>query len=268
MEETLAESLRSILYQLDERFEVLVVDDGSTDGSQEILDRFEEEYDMFWWVEGNNNNLAEARNHSFRIANGDYILESLDVDDRYEPVIKDFVTVFEELQEKIDMIYLSSDGLNIAPKRLLLDIEYRSLGYGEDKDLWRLLLAENAIVILEINKPYQTIGYEYDALDWFKIAFEETKVNLRSGVTLASYLHWKIHNLNHIHDYFKLVMAPIAFLLALYEGRFEQPDGYEKMGRLPRELETQAVDLSELEEEYDLDLKGKLSNAGRRILYK
>lgn len=268
MSDTLEESLRSILEQLDDRFEVLVVDDGSKDGSQEILDNLEKEYNILTWIEGENENIGEARAQANREAKGDYILTQLDVDDRYEPVIEDFVKIFEIINEEIERdFYLSANGLNMAAKSLLIDINYRGLGYGEDKDLWRRLLAEDALIPLKINQPYTTIGYEYSKVDRFRISYEITKVNFKSGVSFSSFISYKLRNLNYVDDYFKVAISPLAFLKANLESRYNQPEGYEKMGRLYRELEEREATLSEIEKKYDIEIEDELSDKGREILY-
>ena len=146
----LEKSIRSVVDQLDSSFELLVVDDGSTDGSLDILRDLEAEYPFMWVIEGDNDNLGEARNHSFREASGTYILESMDPDDVYREVILDFVFVFERLSEALDReFYLKGRSINMAPRSLLLNHPYRSLGYGEDKDLWRRLFASEKIIWLD-----------------------------------------------------------------------------------------------------------------------
>ncbi|MFB6158102.1 MAG: glycosyltransferase family 2 protein [Candidatus Nanohalobium sp.] len=268
MAETLEESLKSILNQLDESFEVLVIDDGSTDGSQEILDRLENEYEIFRWIEGDNENIGEARAQANQEAKGEYILPQLDMDDKYHPVIEDFIQIFEKLNNIIDKeFYLAGGGLNIGPKTLLTDINYRSLGYGEDKDFWRRLLSNNSMIILDIHNAYDSIGYNYSRLDRLRISYEVTKNNFKSGVTFSSFVNWKIKNLNHVDDYFKLIISPLAFLRAIQEGKYTQPEGYENMGRLFKDLNEEKFTVSELEEKYNFEIKEKLSEEGKEILY-
>ncbi|QIO24129.1 glycosyltransferase family 2 protein [Haloarcula sp. JP-L23] len=70
MAETIEESLTSIISQLDDEFEVLVVDDGSTDGSLDILASLADIHKQLRYVVRDHSNLAEARNTSFELEKG------------------------------------------------------------------------------------------------------------------------------------------------------------------------------------------------------
>ena len=65
---TLRESLTSILRQITREYEVVVVNDGSTDGSLDILEDLSRTHEKLRYVVGDNNNIAEARNQSYREA--------------------------------------------------------------------------------------------------------------------------------------------------------------------------------------------------------
>ncbi len=194
--ETLEESLESILSQTDSRFEIVVVDDGSTDGSLERLREYEHEEECVRVIEGDNENLGEARNHSFRESRGDHIIESMDLDDRYDEGIPDFVRIYDALREKLDHgIYLKGKSINIAPKELLLEYPYRSMGYGEDKDLWRRLFADDRIIWLEHESFCETIREEYTQTDRMRNQFDMTIVRFRSGVSPESFVAYSLREL-------------------------------------------------------------------------
>lgn len=76
-ERFLAEALQSILDQTYQSLEVLVVDDGSTDGSAEVVDRFAGRVTC---IHQTNGGPASARNTGVRAAAGAY-LAFLDADD-------------------------------------------------------------------------------------------------------------------------------------------------------------------------------------------
>jgi glycosyltransferase involved in cell wall biosynthesis len=75
----LEETLRSALAQSHTPVEILVVDDGSTDGSRKIAERFPVRY-----VRQENSGLSAARNTGIRESRGNYLV-FLDADDRLKP---------------------------------------------------------------------------------------------------------------------------------------------------------------------------------------
>lgn len=196
MEDTVEESVMSMVSQVTEDFEVLVVDD-STDSSSEILSRLEDTHDCLRVIsDAGNNNLGEARNHSYRAARGDYILSSLDTDDKYRDCIQDFVNIYHQIEEQVDFdFYLSGQGMNMAPKHLFLDTPYRSLGYGEDRDFWRRLIAKDAYIGLRHGQVANSLGYDDSRWQWFKNSVETVTVQFQSGMDLRHYLRWAVHSL-------------------------------------------------------------------------
>ncbi len=66
--------------------EIILVDDGSTDGSAGICDRAAAEDERIRVIHQENGGLSAARNAGTRIAGGEYVV-FLDVDDRFEPYL-------------------------------------------------------------------------------------------------------------------------------------------------------------------------------------
>jgi glycosyltransferase involved in cell wall biosynthesis len=85
VEAFLAECLDSLLAQTFEDFEVLLVNDGSTDGSQAVIDRYTDaDSERFRSFIKPNGGLADARNFGMERALGEY-LAFVDADDELEP---------------------------------------------------------------------------------------------------------------------------------------------------------------------------------------
>lgn len=80
----LEQSLDSILAQSFESWEAIVVDDGSTDGSGAICDRYASIDSRFVVIHQPNQGVSEARNNGIRVAKGDYVA-FLDSDDWLAP---------------------------------------------------------------------------------------------------------------------------------------------------------------------------------------
>lgn len=268
MAKTVERSLRSILDQVDKRFEVLVIDDGSTDDSIDILSGLEEEYSNLRLIISDNNNIGEARQEAVSRARGSYILPQLDSDDIYEDVILDFVTIYHQIESEVDKkFFLKGRSLNMAPKDLLMYIPYRSLGYGEDKDLWRRLFAEEAIIWLDHDSPCHTIGYNRNLSGRIKVTYETTTVQFRSGISFPSFLSYCLQNPS-LRSFVQFLMAPFAYLSAVRAQRFKIPNGFEKMGRLEKEIERNSKSIEEIEKFYGIRIdRNKLSNKGKRTFF-
>ena len=73
----LGEAIESVLRQSYDNFQIIVVDDGSTDETQEVARR----YERVECIRQENRGLAEARNAGMRASRGEYVV-FLDADDR------------------------------------------------------------------------------------------------------------------------------------------------------------------------------------------
>lgn len=80
VEKYLRECLDSILEQTIDNYELVAINDGSTDSSFEILEEYEEKFENIKIVNQNNCGLSATRNEGIRRSEGNYIL-FLDSDD-------------------------------------------------------------------------------------------------------------------------------------------------------------------------------------------
>lgn len=266
------QSISSIAEQVDDRFEILVIDDGSTDGSLEILHQLKNEYNQLRVIKGDNDNLAEARNHSLQESRGEYILESMDPDDRYRDGIQDFVYIFEQINCRIDEdIYLKGNSINLAPARLLQKYPYRSLGYGEDRDLWRRLFSNDKIIWLDHLSFCETLRDEYSFKEHIRNVFEINVVDFRSGITLWSHINYSVMNIrrNTKSNMFRLLISLPAYVVALRRGFYDPPaNDLHKKGMLENYIDEKSRTLRQIERQYDFEIdQEQLSDEGQRIFY-
>lgn len=108
----LAKCLDSLICQdlKPEEYEIIVVNDGSTDNSEEISRQYEEKYSNIKVVRQENQGLSAARNSGIAIAQGQYI-QFVDSDDYLEPnVLKTLVEKMES--DNLDVLRFNYQNVN------------------------------------------------------------------------------------------------------------------------------------------------------------
>lgn len=98
----LVEALDSVLHQTYTNLEIIIIDDGSTDGSGAICDEYAKKDARVLVIHQENNGLSTARNVGLDRMSGDAVA-FLDSDDAYHP---DYVKTMMEtmVREKADMV--------------------------------------------------------------------------------------------------------------------------------------------------------------------
>src|ERR1035437_9267548 len=95
MQEFLAQTIESVLSTTYSSFEVIIVDDGSTDDSLRIANEYSDKDKRIRVLSQQNSGVSTARNHAIREAFGKYILP-VDADNLLSPdYIESAVAVLE-----------------------------------------------------------------------------------------------------------------------------------------------------------------------------
>jgi glycosyltransferase involved in cell wall biosynthesis len=100
-------SIRSVLAQTYTEWELIVVDDGSTDGSEQILQRYQQQYPHFSYYNQPNRGQSAARNEALKHARGEYIY-FMDSDDKVDTDMLRQCYEYAE-QTQADFIFFDGD---------------------------------------------------------------------------------------------------------------------------------------------------------------
>lgn len=158
-------TLNSILSQTYQNFEVLVIDDGSTDGTREIVKNYEELDSRILLVEGPRRGLSAALNLGIELANGKYIAR-VDADDYC--VFKRFEKQVYELERRpyLDIVgswqehYWADNWIHKCPENV--DIAKGSLLFSCDLCHSTLMLRRKTFIDLGLRYPINSMQEDFE----------------------------------------------------------------------------------------------------------
>lgn len=133
--EYILRTLESITNQVYKDYEVIIVDDGSTDGSSEIIQKYITSYDNFKYYKIDNGGVSNARNVGMRNSSGEWI-QFLDGDDLID---KNYL---ENIKNKLnvdlyDIVFTSITKTDLKGK-IIEKIEPLKEGISSKSDLIRM----------------------------------------------------------------------------------------------------------------------------------
>lgn len=172
--------------------EVLLINDGSTDSSEEICRRFANQYENICLISQENQGVSAARNAGIQAARGKYIM-FLDSDDTLsDNAAQEIVSFFDMHYEEIDLltyrlyyrnergsmyghtryeilnetgIYDLEENIHIAQSSMNVCVKNR---HGENRLFnTSLALAEDQFYIMEISMQKKRIGYVNEAFYFY-----------------------------------------------------------------------------------------------------
>ena len=102
-------AIQSVLSQNYPRLEYIIVDGGSTDGSVEIIKRYESK--LAWWVSEKDRGQTDAINKGFAHAKGNF-LAWINSDDTYEPNAILSAVKFLQQHPEVGLVYGDANYIN------------------------------------------------------------------------------------------------------------------------------------------------------------
>lgn len=154
VEKYLQECLDSIINQTFKDIEIICVNDGSTDSSLEILNKYAEQDQRIKIINQNNQGLSAARNTGIKYANGEYI-SFIDSDDYIDTSL--YETLVKYLPAEMICFNAKAFGDNFIPEKMQKNLICKINGLEKisDKSIFKTnVYAWNKLFKTEIIKKY------------------------------------------------------------------------------------------------------------------
>lgn len=212
VEKYLENCILSILNQTYENFELIIVNDGSPDDSQKIIDKFAKKDKRIRSFVKENGGLSDARNYGVKYATGDYLL-FVDSDDSIESELLKKINN-SLLEKKVDILRFECSLYNEDGEKIL---SYSGIDYqGEDVSLHIKELMTRKYV-----EPAWL--YCYNLSFWKKNHFEYNKGKIHEDFGLTPLVLYKAKSITSI-DY-------SGYKYLIREGSITNSSNYEKTKR-------------------------------------
>ena len=190
--------VQSILDQSFKHFELLLINDGSSDGSSELCDELSQKSEKIRVIHKENGGVSSARNAGLDIASGDYIV-FVDSDD---VISNNYLEAFIESSDKADLIIgmiedLYFDNQGVIVKQKTRHVEAPNCG----------ILADEYYKLLELLRVPVVKLYKRSILEDHRIRFDENLSLAEDQVfNFSYYKHIKTYALEtrSIYKYYHL----------------------------------------------------------------
>lgn len=210
VEKYIDKCLKSIKEQSYTNFEVIIVNDGSPDNSQAIIDNYVKEDDRFKSLIKKNGGLSDARNYGLKYIKGNYLL-FVDSDDYLD---KDILCKLYEV--------LSRNRVDIVRFKCLTEDHSGVVLYKENYEAYENRIMEDVICELVTRTFVETAClYCYDIEFWKKYNFKYCTNRLHEDYGLIPLILYYTNTISSI-DF-------IGYHYVQREGSITKENDYEKV---------------------------------------
>ena len=203
VEKYLEQCIQSVINQTYKNIEIILVDDGSTDSSGNICDRFEKEDNRIIFFHQSNKGLSDARNKGLKHAKGEYI-SFLDSDDYIcENMLETLYGCLESTECDMAICgieYIDADGEKLYKKR---NYKFENKVLTPD-EFWKIYATDgHTECVLAANKLYtraalQDIWYPIGKVREDEFVIHRIINNCRRLITVSDCLLYYRQNENSI----------------------------------------------------------------------
>lgn len=163
----ISKAVDSVLNQTHQDFEIIIIDDGSTDNTQQVIESYND--NRIIYIKQKNAGPAEARNNGLKRAKGEYVA-FLDADDKWVPDKLQLQIEAFKLNPSVSMVYSKLEILN---KNNETDEIHSFKNYPNNLELLKYLVFNHIAIVpaVMIKKSYiDQVGFFnpelYTGEDW------------------------------------------------------------------------------------------------------
>lgn len=197
-ETTLTDTIDSVINQSLNSWEFIIVDDGSTDNTTEILLRYQKNDDRIKVISTKGVGRAKALNIAIKNAKGSYIC-NIDADDLFHP---DKLKMQQQcIAENPDYFLIATESIIIQDQQKPIWQEYKSINNIDIKEINHTILVKNQInhssVVMKSDILKQLGGYnekrksQFDYELWLRAFMENKKLGKINYKLTAKRIHKK-----------------------------------------------------------------------------
>jgi len=212
----LAQTLKSIEKQSYNNWETIIIDNGSTDNTKEIVEQFTKKDSRFKLLTEKKKGVSKARNKGLQTANGEFI-QFLDADDLISENKLKLQIEYLEKHTYLDILscdtyYFKNDDMNIRYSSFELDDNIVSPEFDEDiyNTIYSLIERNTPIcgpvfrarILADVHGFSNDMNYGEDWDFWLKLAFKGYLYGYLKNDLVYSLI--RVHNNNTSHEKFKM----------------------------------------------------------------
>lgn len=177
-------TVKSVLHQTHPGIEYIVIDGGSTDGTLEVLRKYEKQLAQL--VSEPDNGIYDAMNKGLKLTSGDYVLFMNSGDEIYAP---DTVAKVFASSEDADIYYGETELYNedwqpLGMRRLKSPENFNWKGFNRG-----MTISHQAIYVKRSIAPFYDLNYKLSAdIDWVIRAAKQARHIQNTHLIVAKYL--------------------------------------------------------------------------------